>query len=502
MNTIVTNNKDKTISLNKNFIYNFVNQILLLIIPLITTPYLARVLGVDINGRIAFSSSITSYFILFANLGFNTLGQREIAKYRGDKEKENSIYWSIVTMKGALTLLSVLVMMAMVLGNAFQEKYKFFILLNLISVSNCAFDSNFFFQGIEDFKSNTLKMLFAKIACMIVVFSFVKKQDDAWIYVLAYAVTLIIPSMLLWVKIIKRVGFLKIKNLSFKQYVKPSLLLFLPLVAVTLYSVFDKTMIGLLSSNPDYENGNYEQAYKLNSVILVLITFISPVMGSRNTHDYKIGEVAKMKDHLYKVARYTWMIGIPLIVGVCILGKNLSSWFLGAGYDKVPLLLSIMSLRFISSGFSELCSTQLLLPIGKERYVTIISILGAVINISLNSFLIKDFGSVGAAIATAVTEGMICICYLILVDAKGYLKVERILKMPFKYLISAGVMALVLLAMNRMLSYSIFTFIFMFVIGVSVYFLSLAFLKDKFFLYLLGKTTNMLKRFKLRSKTK
>ncbi|MDY5649763.1 MAG: polysaccharide biosynthesis C-terminal domain-containing protein, partial [Candidatus Enterosoma sp.] len=233
-----------------------------------------------------------------------------------------------------------------------------------------------------------------------------------------------------------------------------------------------------------------------------LITFISPVMGSRNTHDYKIGEVAKMKDHLYKVARYTWMIGIPLIVGVCILGKNLSSWFLGAGYDKVPLLLSIMSLRFISSGFSELCSTQLLLPIGKEKYVTVISIIGAIVNIALNSFLIKDFGSVGAAIATMVTELLICVSYLVLVDAKGYMKVERILKMPFKYLISAAVMGLVLLAMNRMLSYSIFTFTFMFVIGVSVYFLSLAFLKDKFFLYLLSKTTNMLKRFKLRSKTK
>ena len=109
-------------------------------------------------------------------------------------------------------------------------------------------------------------------------------------------------------------------------------------------------MIGLLAQNPDYENGCYEQAYKLNSVALILVTVISSIMTSRNAHDYQKGDINSLQRHLYFASSYVWMVGIPLIVGFSVMSDNLSSWFLGEGYEKVPLLMQIMSVRFVLSG--------------------------------------------------------------------------------------------------------------------------------------------------------
>lgn len=492
MNSIVKKNKE--LSLNKNFIYNFINQVLLLIVPVITTPYLARVLGVEMNGRISFASSVISYFVLFANYGFNTYGQREIAKCQNNKEKENSIFWSITLMKASFTSLALIILFSMTLGNVFASKYKTFILFQSFLVANCTFDVSFFFQGIEDFKSTTIRSIILRVVGMICIFSFVKKQDDAWIYVLSNSLTAILSSILMWPIIIKRVGFVKKSNVHFRRHLKPATLIFLPMIAVTIYSVFDKTMIGMLAPNPDYANGNYEQAYKLNSIILLLVTVISPVMGTRNAHDYKDGNIIEMKRHLYMASRYVWMISLPLVCGVAVLAKNLSSWFLGSGYDEVSVLLSIMSIRFVCSGFSEIFSTQLFIPIGKEKYCTIVSSIAAVINFSLNIFFIKQWGAIGAAITTSIVEFMTVVIYAFIADNHGYLSIKRVISMTPKYIIASLVMLLALLFMNRYLAYGIWTFLFEVIIGGSIYFLTLAFLKDKFFLYVFSKVKRYLKK--------
>lgn len=266
------------------------------------------------------------------------------------------------------------------------------------------------------------------------------------------------------------------------------------MVAITLYSVFDKTMIGLLAENPDYENGCYEQAYKINSVALLLVTIISPVMMSRNAHDYEKGDMESIKRHLMFASSYVWMMGIPLIVGFAVLSDNLRSWYLGDGYAEVPLLMIIMSVRFISSGFAEIFGTQLFIAIGKEKYQTIATIIAAVINLTLNYFLIQIYGATGAAIATAVCEVFVTLILAILAYRMHIISFRKVLFSSWKYIVAAAVMFVPIFFMQRALGNAIWTFAVIMATGIITYALMLFILRDRFFLNNVKTLLKLLKR--------
>ena len=161
-------------SLKSNFIFNFISQILVLIIPLATSPYLARVLGVEISGQISFSTSIITYFTLASNFGFTTYGQREIARFQNDKEKRSQVFWEIFTIRLIFTLVSLLVLFSIIYFNVFDERYKTFLLIQTITVLACSVDLTFYYQGMEEFKLMAIRTVVVKLIGLVLIFSFVK----------------------------------------------------------------------------------------------------------------------------------------------------------------------------------------------------------------------------------------------------------------------------------------------------------------------------------------
>ena len=469
-------------SLRANFIFNFISQILTLIIPIITTPYLARVLHETGNGQYSYSLSIVTYFILFANLGFDIYGQRQVAAVQDDKEAKSKLFWELFLLKSVFTVVSLAVLYGVAFSGAFGKTYTKLILLLSIQVIAVPFDIQFLFRGDEDFRSIAIQTIVLRLVGLACIFAFVRNETQTWVYALCLSVSVIASNLIMWPSIIKKISFFPIKLRSLRRHILPAVLIFLPTLAVTVYSVFDKTMIGLLSNNPDYENGCYEQAYKINSVSLLLVTIISSVMVSRNAHDFSEGNMDRVKQHLYSALSYVWMIGLPLIVGFVVLSKNLSSWFLGAGYDGVPRLLMIMSVRFLASGFSEIFGSQLFIAIGKEKFPLIANVIGAVVNVTLNYFLIPLYGAFGAAIATAACEVVLTLVYVIFVVKGKYLNLGRVLLLGWKYVIAATVMFVPLFFMQKFLGYSVWTFLLLTVTGMVVYALCLFLLRDKFFL--------------------
>lgn len=477
---------EKTVArrgLKSNFIYNFISQILTLIIPLITTPYLARVLHETGNGQFSYASSIITYFTLFAMLGFDTYGQRQIAACQNDEEKKSRIFWEICILKTFCTVIAYAVLCSVLFTVGFGETYNRLILLLSIQVIAIPFDIQFFFRGDEDFRSIAIRTIIMRLIGLICIFVFVKDEGDTWVYALCFSVSMLASNLIMWPALIKRIHKCKWKELSLVKHIKPSLLIFLPIVATTIYSVFDKTMIGLLSENPDYENGCYEQAYKINSVALMLITIISPVMLSRNAHDFKNGDIDSVKRHLHFAANYVWMMGIPLIVGFAVLSDNLRSWYLGEGYTEVPLLLMIMSVRFIASGFGEIFGTQLFFAIGKEQYPLIGSIAASVVNLTLNFFLIPIYGAVGAALATAVCEVTVTVILAVFAYRLHIISFRKIIFSSWKYLLAAGIMFVPIFFMQRALGSAVWTFFVITLVGILTYALMLFILRDQFFLY-------------------
>lgn len=481
-------------SLKVNFIFNFISQMLTLVLPLITAPYVARVLEEVGVGQFSYASSIITYFTLFANLGFDIYGQRQIARYQDDIEMKSKIFWEIFILRAALTSIALAVLYSILFSVGFGEQYNTLILISSLSVVCIPLDIQFFFRGDEDFKSLAIKSILVKIVMIVCIFVFVKKQSDLWIYALFSIGLTVVSNIVLWPAMVKRIKRVSIKSLSFKPHLVPSLVVFLPTLATTVYAVFDKTMIGLFARNPDYENGCYEQAYKLNSVALILVTIISSVMTSRNAHDYAIGEVDKVKSHLYFAASYVWMMGVPLIVGFAVLSGNLSSWFLGEGYAAVPILMQIMSVRFVMSGFGEIFGNQLFVAIGKEKYCTIAAFSAAAVNLLLNYLLIVPLGAVGAAIATAICEILVTAVLAIFARKGKFISFRRIAMLSWKYIIAAGVMFVPLFFMQKYLGNGIWQFFVTAAVGVIVYALMLFVLRDKFFLDNLKSVLSAFKR--------
>ncbi len=481
--------------LKANFIFNFIGQILTLIIPLITTPYVWNVLGRDGNGQFSYSMSIVTYFILFAAMGFDFYGQKQVAACRDDREKKSAIFWEIIILKLLFTIVSMAVLLGVLFGAGFGEKYDILILILSIQIVAVPFDIQFLFRGDEDFLSIAIRTIAMKVVGMVCIFVFVKNDSQVWLYALCLSLSTIASNLIMWPSAFFRIGRVSIKKLSLFRHLKPALLIFLPTLAVTVYSVFDKTMIGLLAKNPDAENGYYEKAYQLNSVALLLVTIISPVMMSRNAYDFSEGHYENVRDHLYSASRYVWMIGLPLIAGFAVLSHNLCAWFFRTEYDGIPILLMIMSVRFIVSGFSEILGNQLFIAIGKNQYPLIATSCAAVINLVLNYFLIPIYGAVGAAIATAACEVTGTVVDFIIAGKHKYISFWKVLASSWKYLISAGIMFVPIFFMQRAMGETVWTFLLIALTGIIVYALSLLALRDAFFLKYVKIALGAVKRF-------
>lgn len=480
-------------SLKRNYFYNFIGQILTLIIPLATTPYLSRVLHEEGNGQISFASSIITIFLIFATFGFDGYGQREIAKCRNDIDKKSKTFWELVIMRIVTTGLSAIVLFSILFSVGFTKANDLILLFSIQLVGN-AFDIQFFFRGEEDFKSIAIRTIILKIAGLICIFAFVKNENDEGIYALCISISTVLSNIILWPSILHKIKKVNFRTLQFKKHIIPSFAIFIPALATTIFSIMDKTEIGWFAENSDYENGCYEQAYKINQVALVLVIVISPILAPRNAYDYQRGDITSLKSHLQFFFQYIWLFGTPLIVGFSVMSPSLSAWFLGSGYEKVPLLLQIMSVRFIVSGFGECLGTDLFIPIGKEKYNTIATCIGAVVNIVSNYFFIRLWGATGAAITTSISEIVVTSILLIFAFNKGYVNLKMLFSGAWQYIIGSGVMFVVIFFMNKYMPYTIWYFILITLSGSFVYFLVLLCFKNQLLFTFLSKALSKFQR--------
>lgn len=465
-------------SIKKNFVYNLATQVLNVLVPLLTTPYLARVLHETGNGIYSYSYSIITYFILFANLGFNSYGQREIAKTRDNIIEKSRVFWEITILRSFFTLASFSVLISIVFTIGFGSNYNAVILTLSIQVFSIMFDINFFYQGEENFKAIAIRNFLIKSLGLICVFVFVKTEDDVWIYALCLSLVTLFSYLVMWPSLFTKIRRIKVCEISLWKHIKPAMLFFLPTLAITIYVIFDKTMIGLLSNNPDYNNGCYEQAYKINTVGMVFISLPSTILGPRNAYEYQKGNYGKIQKNIRFSLSYVWMIGLPLIAGFLVLSDNICFWFLGEGYAEVPLLLRIMSLRFFLSGFSSIIFEQIFVIIGKEKYMTIATSISCFINVILNLLLIPEMGAVGAAITTTISEVIVLFILLFLAVRKKLLTIKELIVPSWRYLLSTAIMFFIIFFIQANLSYSITSFLVISVIGMIVYFVVLLCLKD------------------------
>ena len=255
-------------SIVKNYIYNVSYQILLILTPLITTPYVSRVLGSDNVGIFNYTQSIVNYFILFGCIGLNMYGQREIAYCQNDPQKRSRVFWELVLLRLITVSLSLLVYY---FGIAAHSPYQEYYLIFLVEIVAAVFDISWFFQGLENFKMVAIRNFIIKLSGVALIFLFVKTKEQLDIYIWCYAATVFLGNLSLWIglpKLLVKGGF------SFSEMLRhlwPALGMFVPQIAISVYTQLDKTMLGLLSTNSQV--GFYSQAEKMSKLTLAIVTF-------------------------------------------------------------------------------------------------------------------------------------------------------------------------------------------------------------------------------------
>jgi O-antigen/teichoic acid export membrane protein len=493
-------------SVKKNFVYNLVYQLLVLIIPIAVTPYVSRILLSDGVGQYSFSTSIVYYFSLFAALGFGYYAQREIAKAQDDKEKQSKIFWEIVIVRLVSSLIAFCALIGLIQIPYFAD-YKTLLYILSLTVLAVSIDVSFVFRGNEDFKMVALIGLISKVIVVALIFIFIKVQSDLWKYTLINAISPILTAIMMWPFLKKYLVPVKISTLNPWKHLGPCLRLFVPTIAISVYTMLDKTMIGFLISGTttvikngvettvkisDLENGYYTQAEKVIKMFVTVVTALGTVMIPRNSFFFANHEEEKVKENVLQAIRFVYFLSFPLMLGVIAVANNFAPWFFGDGYEEVPLLMMVFSPIILFIGLSNVYGVQFLIPSGKDKMFTISVTTGAVVNICLNAVLIYYFKALGATIASVCAELTVTLFQMIY--CRKTFKISNVLLMSWKYALASLIMFVPCYFMGVYLSSSILNTFLIVLVGVVTYGLVLLLLKDQFVISIILQIKNKFKR--------
>lgn len=389
----------KNSSLSRNIIYSSIYQILTIITPLITAPYLSRVLGPAGIGQYNYSLACANFFFLIAMLGVNNYGNRSIAQAREDKVKVSKIFWEIY---GLQLLLSVICTVTYVLFSCFlfSGEERFIFLIQGMVVFAATTDINWFAFGLEKFKYTTVRNIIIKLFTLGCIFLFVNTRNDTWIYIFVTEFGIIMGLLVLWPLVKKELYFIRPTLKGVFQHLRPNLVLFLPLLATSIYQYVDKIMLGIYMS--DEIVGYYAYAESILNIPLGLINAVCTVAMPRITNLLS-NDNKTDADEIYKKGLFlTSVLEIAIFWGILAISEKFIPLYLGEEFIETAYILKLLAIVVILLGTANVVRMMCLIPKGMDKLYSVSIILGCVGNIIGNILLIPKNGYVGACISTIV----------------------------------------------------------------------------------------------------
>lgn len=426
----------------RNYLYNVGYQVLAIIVPLITSAYVARVLRPEGVGANAFTNSVIQYFILFASMGIGYYGNRQIAYVRENQQKMANTFWEIQIVKTIMTLIAFIAFEVFMIFYTKQPEYMWAQSINLVAV---AFDISWFYEGIEDFKVTVLKNSFVKIVSMIAIFIFIKGSNDVTLYIAVLAISTLLGNLTLWPNVRRDLPKVNFKSLNPWTHFLPMVELFVPQIAIQVYVQLNRTMLGVMVN--ETSAGFYQYSDSLVKMTLALVTATGTVMLPHVANAFSQGDMNKVNKMLYKSFDFVSAMAYPMMFGLAAISLTLAPKYYGPGYGPVGQAMFIESIVILMIGWSNVLGVQYLLPIHKQKEFTISVTLGAILNVILNIPLIKVWGLNGAMIATSIAEFSVTLYQLFIV--KRSLSLKDLFHGSWKYFISGLIMFIVVFWMNR-----------------------------------------------------
>lgn len=383
----------------KNYLYNLSYQILTIILPIITVPYVTRIFTSEDLGNYGFYNSIVSYFSLFAMLGIGIYGTKQIAAARD----VSSTFWNIYAIQLTSSILALFVYVITLLS---IPKMSGIVPITLgIVLLTKMIDISWLFTGKEDFKKITLRNTMVKVAGVISIFTFIKSSEDLYLYIFLIVIFDFLGQFVMWIpakKFIKRPSF---NGNAIKKNLQPIVLLFLPQVAISLYVVLDRTLLGLLGSYSDV--GIYEQGQKLTSILLTVVSSLGAVMLPRVAN--LLSE--RKEEEAQNMVRFSFilynLIIFPMIFGLIAINEVFVKLFLGQNFQDVKYVLYIIVFNIMFIGWTNILGYQVLVVRNKNKEFMLSTTIPAIVSVAVNIAVIPFFGYIGASITSVVVETLV-----------------------------------------------------------------------------------------------
>lgn len=371
-----------------------------MLLPLITAPYISRKLGANLAGVYSKTHAAANYFYLFTLLGVNNYGNRAIARIRDDKEVRSKTFWEIYIFQ---FIISIFVFASYVLFCVFFEsENKLIYILQGFYVFSGIIEINWFCYGMEQFKLTTIRSTVVRLLNLACVFIFVHDKSDLPVYTAILSVSFVLSAIVVWPYALKNVRFVKPDWAGIKQHIKPNLVLFWPVLAVSLYNIMDKLLLGHFS--PNEEVGFYTYAERIVTIPATLILALDNVVMPRMSSIFAKKDTEHAQVLMGHVMMFAMCMAGAMTFGLAGVSKVFAPWFYGEEYVRCGLYMLLLSPTVLFKGWAGALRTQYIIPTGKDKIFIFSLTAGAAVNLILDFLLIPTMQGVGAIIGTIAAE--------------------------------------------------------------------------------------------------
>ncbi len=476
-------------SLAVNSIYSMLYKLLNVLFPLITATYAARVLLSDGVGKVAYAQNIVQYFVIVAALGIPNYGIREIAKRQDDQPGTDRVFTELFLINAVSTLACVAVYYGMVLSlGYFAENRALFITVGLSLIFNLM-NVDWFYQGKEEYGYIAARSFVVKLASLIALFLFVRDTGDFTIYALIHCLATAGNYLFNIWNLRGRVR-LCFKGIDVKRHLKPVLILLASSISIELYTLLDTTMLGAWCS--DSVVGYYNNATKLARIINSVISSLALVLLPRLSYYYNNGKMEEFRSIGDRVLKILTVLAIPAVVGVALLADSMIPVLFGESFLPAVTTLRILSVLVMAVALNNFFGTQILMTVGQEKKLLISVMIGAAVNLTLNSLLIGPYQHNGAAFASAVSE--VCVLLATMLFARRYLRFDLRPRFWLTMLVATAAMVGAVLGVKWLGLPPILELGLGICVGAGVYFLLGALLRNQGVLEILGIGRRLVKK--------
>jgi len=405
---------NKIHSVKYNFVMNFILTASNFIFPLITFPYVTRILQAANYGKVNFAASVANYFMMVASLGIPTYGIRACAQVRDDKEELSKTFQELLLINTIVTALVVVSYIVCIFTIPRFAQDKILFLINGINIALNMLGVNWLYQGLEQYDYITIRSIAFKAIALVLMFALVHGAEDYILYAAITVFAAVGSNIFNIVRARRIVNFCPVgslRSLDLRRHLKPIFILFAQSVTISIYTNLDTVMLGFMKN--DTAVGLYNVAIKFKGLLVSLVASLGNVLLPRMSYFVKKEMKEKFIEYMLLALNFACLLAIPICIYFFAYSKEIILLFAGSGYLGAIVAMQYTTLAVFPNGISGVLGTQVLTSLSKEKYVLYSVIIGAVSDFILNIVLIPKWDAAGAAFATMIAEYLVMLTQII-----------------------------------------------------------------------------------------